>query len=208
MQLYAGKNIIVRKGLSPAFSAKSTPPLASWEGGSAGPDGICSDTILVPRKIIWQWGLAPPPSHEAKGGVDLAENAGDSPLIVRLSFHPTATGFRVVPMSDSENTGAANKSQVFGTNNFMCFPTLTACYFETCSPWLTVVTMVPYRSSFTKYFRTSVHTPPTASTAATTPHHTTPYYISMPGFDRCSSFGLRTTLHINPFWTLNLRGTA
>jgi hypothetical protein len=28
------------KGLSPAFSAKSTPPLASWESGGAGPNGI------------------------------------------------------------------------------------------------------------------------------------------------------------------------
>ncbi|KAJ7247088.1 hypothetical protein C8J57DRAFT_1241234 [Mycena rebaudengoi] len=68
------------KGLSPVFSAKSTPPLASWEGGSAGPDGILQRHDFGIKKNYLA-GLAPPPSHEAKGGVDLADNAGDSPLI-------------------------------------------------------------------------------------------------------------------------------
>ncbi|KAJ7281334.1 hypothetical protein C8J57DRAFT_1219230 [Mycena rebaudengoi] len=67
------------KGLSPAFSAKSTPPLASWEGGSAGSNGILQRHDFGTQKNYLA-GFAPPPSHEAKGGVDLAENAGDSPL--------------------------------------------------------------------------------------------------------------------------------
>ncbi|KAJ7254567.1 hypothetical protein C8J57DRAFT_1236805 [Mycena rebaudengoi] len=71
------------KGLSPAFSAKSTPPLASWEGGSAGPNGILQRHDFGTQKNYLA-GLAPPPSHEAKGGVDLAENAGDSPLTKSL----------------------------------------------------------------------------------------------------------------------------
>ncbi|KAJ7218841.1 hypothetical protein C8J57DRAFT_1254693 [Mycena rebaudengoi] len=73
------------KGLSPAFSAKSTPPLASWEGGSAGPDGILQRHDFGTKKNYLA-GLAPPPSHEAKGGVDLAENAGDSPLALQHIF--------------------------------------------------------------------------------------------------------------------------
>ncbi|KAJ7284411.1 hypothetical protein C8J57DRAFT_1216849 [Mycena rebaudengoi] len=32
-------------------------------------------------------GPALPPSHEAKGGVDLAENAGDSPLVTAVGLH-------------------------------------------------------------------------------------------------------------------------